>query len=227
MISDKELHDAARKVEEAILAPLPEPEECEETFSPKFERRMKKLIRRVDHPVQYWMQKSVACFLVALLLGSSCLLALSSEARAAFWGWIREVSAGWSVYHYVGEKKDSLEDIIYRPTWIPDGYEVISEYSSPRNVKIEYKKTDEELAMFSYTMYTESMEAQVESDGAEIKHILIDGHSADLYLDSEPGKESVLMWMNDEAGALFTISAPFSGDEIIRMAESVEQQEVK
>ncbi len=227
MISDKELHDAARKVEEAVLASLPEPEECKETFSPKFERRMKKLIRRVDHPVQYWMQKSVACFLVALLLGSSCLLALSSEARAAFWGWIREVSAGWSVYHYVGEKKDSLEDIIYRPTWIPDGYEVISEYSSPRNVKIEYKKTDEELAMFSYTMYTESMDAQVESDGAEIKHILIDGHSADLYLDSEPGKESVLMWMNDEAGALFTISAPFSGDEIIRMAESVEQQEVK
>lgn len=220
MISDKELHDAARKVEEAVLASLPEPEECKETFSPKFERRMKKLIRRVDHPVQYWMQKSVACFLVALLLGSSCLLALSSEARAASWGWIREVSAGWSVYHYVGEKKDSLEDIIYRPTWIPDGYEVI-------NVKIEYKKTDEELAMFSYTMYTESMEAQVESDGAEIKHILIDGHSADLYLDSEPGKESVLMWMNDEAGALFTISAPFSGDEIIRMAESVEQQEVK
>ena len=28
--------------------------------------------------------------------------------------------------------------------------------------------------------------------------------------------------MNDEAGALFTISASFSGDEIIKMAESVE-----
>ena len=41
MISDKELHDAARKVEEAVLASLPEPEECKETFSPKFERRMK------------------------------------------------------------------------------------------------------------------------------------------------------------------------------------------
>ena len=227
MISDKELHDAARKVEEAILASLPEPEECKETFSPKFERRMKKLIRRVDHPVQYWMQKSVACFRVALLLGSSCLLALSSEARAAFWGWIREVSAGWSVYHYVGEKKDSLEDIIYRPTWIPDGYEVTSEYFDPWNVNIGYQNADEEFAMFSYSTYTESMEAQVESDGVEIKHILIDGHPADLYLDPDPGAANVLMWMNDEAGALFTISASFSSDNIIKMAESVEPQEVK
>lgn len=32
--------------------------------------------------------------------------------------------------------------------------------------------------------------------------------------------------MNDEAGALFTISASFSGDEIIKMAESVEAQEI-
>lgn len=56
----------------------------------------------------------------------------------------------------------------------------------------------------------------------EVKHILIDGYSADLYLDPDPGKENVLIWMNDEAGALFTISASFSGDEIIKMAESVE-----
>ena len=31
--------------------------------------------------------------------------------------------------------------------------------------------------------------------------------------------------MNDEIGAFFSILAPFSGDEIIKMAESVEAQE--
>ena len=192
------------------------------TFSPAFERKMKKLIRRADHPIRYRIAQAAACLLLAVLLSGCTVLAVSPEVRAAFVGWVRELSEGWSVYHYFGEKKDSLEDIIYRPTWVPDGYEVISEYSNPRNVKIEYKKTDEELAMFSYTMYTTSMEAQVESDGIEVKHILIDGHSADLYLDPDPGKENVLIWMNDEAGALFTISASFSGDEIIKMAESVE-----
>lgn len=212
------------------LEEIPSEEELSEdkalTFSSAFERKMKKLIRRADHPIWYRIVQTAACLLLAALLSGCTVLAISPEAREAFVGWVRELSEGWFVYHYVGEKKDSLESIIYRPTWIPDGYEVISEYSSPRNFKIEYKKTDEELAMFSYTMYTDSMEAQVESGGAEIKHIFIDSYPADLYLDPDPGKENVLMWMNDEVGALFTISAPFSGDEIIKMAESVEAQEI-
>ena len=192
------------------------------TFSPAFERKMKKLIRRADHPIRYRIAQAAACLLLAALLSGCTVLAVSPEARAAFVGWVRELSEGWSVYHYFGEKKDSLEDIIYRPTWVPDGYEVISEYSDPWNVNIGYQKADEEFAMFSYSMYTDAMEAQVKSDGVEVKHILIGGHSADLYLDPEPGTANVLMWMNDEAGALFTISASFSGDEIIKMAESVE-----
>jgi len=227
MISDQELCDAARKVEEMILASLSRPEECEATFTPKFERKMKKLIRRVDHPIRYWLQKSAACFLAAILLGGSCLLAFSSEARAAFVGWIREVREGWFVYHYIGEEKDSLEGIIYCPTWVPDGYEVTLEYSDPWHVNIGYQNADGELAMFSYAMYTETMEAQVEGEGAEVKHIFINEHPADLYLDPNPGEANVLMWMNDEIGALFSISAQFSGDEIIKMAESVERQEVK
>ena len=227
MISDNDLYEAARKVDEAILASLPKPEECEATFSRRFERKMKKIIRRVDHPVRYWVQKSVACFLVTVLLGSSCLLALSSEARAIFLGWIREIREGWSVYHYIGEEKDSLEGITYHPTWVPDGYEVVAEYSDPWHLNIEYQNADEELATFSYAMYTETMEAQVESDGAEVKHIFVNGHPADLYLDPNLGDANVLVWMNDDIGALFSISASFSSDEIIKMAESVERQEVE
>lgn len=227
MISEKELCEAAREVDKAILASLPKPEECEATFSRRFERKMKKMIRRVDHPVRYWVQKSVACFLVTILLGSSCLLALSSEARAIFFGWIREMREEWFVYHYVGEEKDGLDGIIYHPTWVPDGYEVVAEYSDPWHLNIEYQNADEELATFSYAMYTETMEAQVESDDAEVKHILINGNPADLYLDPTLGDANVLVWMNDDVGALFSISASFGGDEIIKMAESVERQEVK
>ena len=56
MISDKELQEASRRYEKALLAGLPEPEECPAVFSPAFERKMKKLIFRVDHPVRFWMR---------------------------------------------------------------------------------------------------------------------------------------------------------------------------
>lgn len=74
-------------------------------------------------------------------------------------------------------------------------------------------------------MYSESLVSRVESDSDEVKHIVINGCPADLYLDTEPGKANVLVWMNNEIGAFFSISAPFRGDEIIKMAESVETRE--
>lgn len=84
MISEERLREAARQAEKNLLASLPEPEDCEATFSPEFERKMKKLVRRTDHPIRYWAQKAVACILLTILIGGGSVLAFSTEARAAF-----------------------------------------------------------------------------------------------------------------------------------------------
>ena len=51
MISDERLRVAARQAEKKLLASLPEPEECEATFSPEFKQKMKKLVCHTDHPI--------------------------------------------------------------------------------------------------------------------------------------------------------------------------------
>ena len=76
MISDERLCKAAQQAEKAFLASLPEPKDCKATFSPAFERKMKKLVKRTDHPIMYWIQKSVACLILILLLGGGSVLAL-------------------------------------------------------------------------------------------------------------------------------------------------------
>ena len=53
MIFDERLREAARQAEKKLLASLPEPEDCEATFSPEFKQKMKKLVCRTDHPI--WM----------------------------------------------------------------------------------------------------------------------------------------------------------------------------
>lgn len=90
MISDERLREAARQAEEKLLASLPKPEDCEATFSPEYKRKMKKLARRTDHPVIYWVQKAVACILLTILIGGGGVLTFSTEARAAFVGWIMD-----------------------------------------------------------------------------------------------------------------------------------------
>ena len=46
MISEERLRTAARAVSQAMIDSLPEPEDCHHDFSPEFERKMKKLLRR-------------------------------------------------------------------------------------------------------------------------------------------------------------------------------------
>ena len=138
MISDERLREAARRAEESILASLPEPEDCEAVFSARFERKMRKLIRRTAHPIRYRVMKAAACFLLVVLIGGG-VLTFNAEARAAFLGWVREVYSFYFEYHYTGSQKELSQDTIYCPTWVPDGYDLIQEPKAGARVDVIYK----------------------------------------------------------------------------------------
>jgi len=55
-----------------------------------------------------------------------------------------------------------------------------------------------------------------------LQHTFVGDCPADLYLDKEPDNGNVLIWVDREKGVIFDIWATFSGDEMIKMAESIE-----
>lgn len=74
MISEERLSAAAKACGYHILSYLPEPSECKAAFSPRFERKMKKLFFKINHPIQYWMQRSiVVLLLIAFLVAMICI----------------------------------------------------------------------------------------------------------------------------------------------------------
>lgn len=224
MISDERLRKAAQKVEESMLASLPEPEECEATFSPEFERKMKKLIRRTGHPVRHRIMKAVACFLLVVLVGGGSVLTLSAEARAAFVGWVKEVYETQVVYRFFKTSEENSDNIVYRPSWVPLDYQMVSESLSDDFSTIVYRNNSGKLAVFTFFKNTSSPVFQIEQDGTEIRsQVHVNGIPAELYLDQDEGETNILIWMNESEGAGFCISASFSDVELIRMAESVER----
>lgn len=226
MISDERLREAARKAEESFLASLPEPEDCEATFSPEFERKMKKLIRRTDHPIRYRIMKAVACFLLAVLIGGGSVLTFSVEARAAFVTWVKEVYETRFVYRFFQTSDDTPDNITYRPTWVPSDYQINFEFVSDTVSTIEYRNNSDNFVAFSYFQNTSSLAFQIDLDGTEIyKQVSVNGITAELYLDQDEGDTNILIWMDEGSNTVFRILAPFNEDELIRMAESVEKYE--
>lgn len=225
MISDERLRKAAQKVEESMLASLPEPEECEATFSPEFERKMKKLIRRTDHPVRHRIMKAAACFLLVILLGGGSVLTLSADARAAFVGWVRDVYQSyetWFVYHFTGENNTVSEDISYHPTWIPQDYAELETLDMFNQTNIIYENAFGLSMTFGYSLNPEAINVYVENTNVQTKRVLIGDTPADLYLDNSAGESNILTWVDSSTDTIFWIVAQLDEDELIKIAASVE-----
>ena len=132
MITEEMLKAAAVEADQVILDSLPAPEECEHEFSNSFQKKIRRISRRANHPVLYKLAKSVACFVLAVILTGGVWLTVDAEAREAFIRWVKETSGTYSVYHFEGtdsgtqtsEGQFSEEEISpeYSLAWIPDGY---------------------------------------------------------------------------------------------------------
>lgn len=213
------LLDAACQECEELSAQQPEHD-----FSPGFERKMRKLIRRADHPIRYRAVRAAACLLLAALLSGCTALAVSPEVRAAFVGWVREVSEGWFVYRYTGEEQLTLEDTVYLPTWAPEGYEEIASPQTGTFVRTQYENGAKESLTVSYVKGTEMSSLNVEWEGAVVRQTLVGCLLADLYLNPDGGP-NILVWTDSEKDVAFWITAPLSEKELVQVAESIQKSD--
>ena len=197
------------------------------TFSPAFERRMKKLLRRGRHPVWHKTLHAAACLLLALLLSGCAVLAVSPEIREVFAGWVREIHDNYFLYEFFGnEEREAVseEDVLYQPAYVPAGYRIERRtVLTDGVVSIGYiNDQTNDIAAFTCFPDTSSSVLQVTGENEIIcRQVRVNGLSADLYLDSEEGEANVIVWVDEQNGAAFRISGVLSGEELTRMAESV------
>ena len=214
--------DAARLEYGSLLEGAPE-----HTFSPAFERKMEKLLRRGRHPVLYRTLRGAACLLLVLLLSGCAVLAISPTAREVFAGWVREIHDNYFLYEFFGnEERESVskEEVLYQPTYVPAGYRIENRsVFSAGIVSVSY--IDDQtgnIAVFTYFSDMSSPVLQIAGENEIIyQKVQVNGLPADLYLDSEGGEANAIVWVDERNGAAFQIGGVMSGEELVCMAESV------
>lgn len=226
MITDEMLKIAAAEADESICSSLPMPEECMHRFSPEFERKMKRVIRKGRHPAAYKFLQKAACFFLAVMLAGTTWLTVDAEARSAFVSWVKETIDTYVVYRFTGEPNpDSVSKIVCEPEWIPEGYEKSKQQTNGSTSIFLYDNADMQRITFIYSSGADATALFVSSDYESVTDTQVGDVHADYYQAADPDNTNALVWLSENGDTVFCITAPLPESTLVQIAESVKAVE--
>ena len=115
----------------------------------------------------------------------------------------------------------------YELTYIPEGYEIVQEDKFSNSHTVVYQKGNDAHDSFvvDYNLIQSDSQITMGYDGVihEIKEITVNGCRGELHISTDLSKEShCLLWVDENNGVWFAISAFLDTEEIIAIAESLQ-----
>ena len=223
--TDAELAIAAEAVSNAMLHSLPEPEECKHEFSADFERKMEKLfVRERAMRRMAEIRRWAAAILLLVIIGGSAILAVDTEARAAFFGWVRKVYENSIVYEFFNEPTEGKLPT-YDLGWVPEGYELTDAYRDETLYSAVYRKgediRDRFIYQYGYVHEGTKMELLLDLSEYEVKHIVLADKKVDLYISKNEAESSTAVWIDELSGIHFMIDGFFNESVMLHIIENV------
>ena len=226
MISDEELTAASALVIRSMLQSIPESEEVDYVFSADYQSKMAALLRKIKTGRNVvLLSKRIAAVFAAMLIGMTAWLSVDSDARAAFFGWVRKTYANSVVYRYTGESKtDELP--IYEFGWLPDGYvEVMNSYNDIHKYAILYyaePDTDKGIILhYSYMNENSSLIVSGIDSENPYETVKVNGFSGEFYYGTETSPAKSLVWIDTKQNIIFAINSNLDRDVILTVAEQI------
>lgn len=223
MINDTMLRQAAAELAIAMNESLPDPKECAHQFSPKFEKKIKRLTRRTNHPIIYRSLRRVASILLVVVIGFCSVLAVSAEVRATVLGWVKEQYQSLYEYFFEGETVNP-ETAAYYPGWLPEDCEFVTSYETAGGEVYIYSTAQKSLIQFSYISDPDVEKMYMDGVEADKKTVMINGCSGEIYISDNEEETNNIIWMNESQTVLFSISGDYNEEILIKMAENIEKK---
>lgn len=220
MISDEMLCIAAGEYEQALLASLPDADECYHSFSAKFEKKMRHLCHKVKYASTYSIMKRVACAIIAIVLCGSMLLMLNTEVRAAVVGWIKDTFNSFTGYFFAGQINEEPAPKGYDFEEVPEGYTFLDRIDIEDSSTILYISPEGFILELSYGFSTDANAFFFKPEDHTHTQENINGTTMDIYLSNDPQYASSIIWsINDNV--IFIISANCDKDGLIELTKNV------
>ncbi len=213
---------------ERRYASIPDPEELsfDYEFSPQFERKMKRMIRRFDH-IQGKEQRAerketnfrfrkVAVFALVLVL----LMALAACAvhYIIIWNEENNEKQGTLDVTFELENPNTKDLFTFKEPVVPDSYTREVTFSNRDIQNIDYiDEKNKKTILYQQARITEAMGLSIDNDDENFAQVEVNGSKG--YAATEDAV-SFIIW--SDGISLYTISGNISLDELYAFAESIQ-----
>lgn len=228
-MTERELDDILR--EGLIIINTPEclalPDEPFPT-SEKFERKMAKLranpnrylrkLKRAARPLWRKVLSTAAAVLVVLSLSLGAVMAVSPTARA----WVQKVVVQW-LEEYVGFQFRG--DGVYREgiwgfTWLPEGFHEVSATYWDGCGRVTYENQYNTKIFFDYRPVVDGNQLDIDREHSVHYEEIVSGKKATIFVANEEGKNTFLIWTDDDQTIAFRLMGDVDDTVLLNMAEN-------
>lgn len=219
MIDEGMLKAAAAEFSRYQLECMAGMEDEPHVFSCKFERKMRRIIFKADHPFQH-IARNVAAIFVAVVVALAAFLSICPDVRATVVEWICNISGGM-VQYSCGE--GTAEDIPeYTLGQVPEGYSLYEIYQRDGGATYVYYDNLGRLLSFTYTNGESISNLSFYMTEFKRSSVLVEDEPADLYMTSLKYERNHIVWKDPDNGVLFSLGHYGSQSDLLALAESVE-----
>lgn len=204
-------------------AMLPDAEENEHQFSPAFEEKMQRLIKRRKKPYYQLINtigKRVACVLAIIIVASSVTIMSVKAFREAVADFFISIYEKFSTVQSADETNapETIE-AIYDITYNLNGYEVIFE---ERLVDNYWKILKKDEITISYSQYTKKKyNKDINTEHSVIEIININGYEAIYFIDNQNYNHLIL----DNEDYIIEITTNLDKKHAVEITKSVQKVE--
>lgn len=227
MISNELLRQATEEYHEESMSAIPTESECDHIFSEQFEKNMKSVIKKHNHPQLNRVLRMAASFSLIIFIAGGSIMAISPTARAAVMGWLFGLEADAYVYRSTGSDTDSDTITTYDFEEVPEGYTLWQNLLMPTSGLVIYceEETGRLLKVF-FAPNDGSGALYLLPEDATLIPVKLGDISADFYQSNMEASSSTIVWTDPENDYLVTVDGFFSQEELMDMALNLVRKDV-
>ena len=168
--------------------------------------------------------KKISKYVVAacrvFVIGFGILMAVSTEARAAVWGWIKEFYAGnYYKFSFDGEAEEAV-GLKYEPGWLPEGTEFVTKYEIMGGETFIYTDETGLLISFSYSTDPDSVHYLGAADTMKQK-VTVNGYPGEIFISPSEAETNTIVWSDSSVPVIFDFTAEYDAETLLKVAENI------